>query len=54
VKPKLLHPGVLFVGALVFMVLAIPLARPRLAQLHDEGLHRALLWGNGAQGGATD
>ncbi|WP_337182523.1 hypothetical protein [Shinella sp.] len=53
-KPKLLHPGVLFVGALVFMVLALPLARPGLQRLHDEGLHQALLRAVGMQAGPTD
>jgi hypothetical protein len=40
-KTRLFHPGTLFVAALVFMVLAIPLARTQPSPQHNEDLHRA-------------
>ena len=42
-KSKLLHPGVLFVTALVVMVLAIPLAQFQFSRQHGENLRQALL-----------
>ncbi len=40
-KSRLLHPGALFVTALVLLVLAIPFAQSRP---HNEDLHRILSW----------
>ncbi|WLR91248.1 hypothetical protein [Shinella zoogloeoides] len=42
-KSRFFHPGTLFVAALVFLVLAIPLAQAQLSRQHNEGLHRAFL-----------
>lgn len=43
-KPRLPYPGALFVGALVFLVLAIPLAQTQFARSHSEDLHRVFAW----------
>ncbi|HEV7250768.1 MAG TPA: hypothetical protein VGN93_27645 [Shinella sp.] len=42
-KSKLLHPGMLFVTALVFLVLAIPVAQMQFSRQHGESLRQALL-----------
>ena len=42
-KSRLFHPGTLFVTALVFMVLAIPLAQTQFSRQYNEDLHRAFL-----------
>ena len=42
-KTRFFNPGALFVTALVFLVLAIPLARSPLSRTHNEDLHRAFL-----------
>jgi hypothetical protein len=43
VKSRLLHPGVLFVTALVFMVLAIPLAQMQFSKPHGQDVRQVLL-----------
>jgi len=45
-KSRLPYPGALFVGALVFLVLAIPLAQSQFARSHSEDLQRAFAWRN--------
>ena len=41
-KSKLLHPGTLFVTALVFLVLTIPLAQMQFSRPHGESVRQAL------------
>jgi len=43
VKPRLPHPGLLFVTALVFMVLAIPFAQLQFSRQHNDDLRKVLL-----------
>ncbi|WP_168168907.1 hypothetical protein [Shinella sp. HZN7] len=42
-KSGLLHPGMLFVTALVFLVLSIPLAQMQFSRPHGQDLRQALL-----------
>lgn len=41
-KSRLLHPGMLFVTALVALVFVIPLAQVLFARPHGEGLRQVL------------
>ncbi|MCQ4630872.1 hypothetical protein [Shinella lacus] len=42
-KSRLLHPGMLFVTALVVLVLAIPVAQMQFSRPHGESLRQVLL-----------
>ncbi|CAK7256905.1 MULTISPECIES: hypothetical protein [unclassified Shinella] len=42
-RSRLLHPGTLFVTALVFLVLSIPLAQMQLSRPHGQDLRQALM-----------
>ncbi|MCJ8025429.1 hypothetical protein KYK30_09015 [Shinella yambaruensis] len=42
-RSRLLHPGTLFVTALVFLVLSIPLAQMQFPRPHGQDLRQALM-----------
>ena len=43
-KAKLLHPGMLFITALIVTVLAIPFAQMQFSRQRGDDVQRVLLW----------